>query len=107
MVCPGRDSPAVPAFCRGTRSSVLKLLSGLKKTGKPGDHVAEPTSLIVAPPLFHEFTGRAGARELRFDLRTEQQTGETTRTHQRVPHGRNVVLLPVVLHEHGLADQFP
>jgi hypothetical protein len=40
-------------------------------------------------------------------LGTEEEARESPRAHQRVAHGRHVVLLLLVFHEHGLTDQVP
>src|SRR5262249_34132731 len=46
-------------------------------------------------------------RKLCIDLGAEEQARQSPRAHERVAYGWDVILLPLVLHEHGLTEQVP
>jgi hypothetical protein len=87
--------------------TLLQILSSLEKGRKGSDHAAEPTALVVVPRLLDTDRRRGRGRELRLRLRPKEETREPPRTHEGITHRGNVVLLPLVLHEHRLTHQVP
>lgn len=63
--------------------------------------------IVVSEVVAQGFDVLAWRGELHLSLGAEEQTRQPTRAHERVAHGRNVVLLLLVLHEHGLTEQVP